>query len=54
MNDPTIYITVDRWESAEAWQAFLREWSEDYDALDRTCGELTVKEAEIGAFLKVV
>jgi heme-degrading monooxygenase HmoA len=52
--DPTIYITVDRWESAEAWQAFLREWSEDYDALDRTCEELTLDEAEIGAFLKVV
>ena len=48
-----VYITVDRWESAEAWQAFLREWSADYAALDRTCEELTAAEEEIGAFLRV-
>jgi heme-degrading monooxygenase HmoA len=48
--DPTVYVTVDRWESADAWAAFLREWSDDYAALDRTCEELTLAEEEIGAF----
>jgi heme-degrading monooxygenase HmoA len=44
------YLAVDRWESAEAWQKFLRAWSEDYAALDEMCHHLTVTEAEIGAF----
>jgi len=48
--DATTYITVDRWESAEAWQAFLCAWSEDYAALDERCGALTVTEAEIAVF----
>jgi hypothetical protein len=36
------------------WQFHTKQSSDDYEALDRTCGELTAKEAEIGAFLKVV
>jgi heme-degrading monooxygenase HmoA len=51
--DPAIYITVDRWESADAWESFLRDWSADYTALDRTCEELTEAEEEIGAFLRM-
>jgi heme-degrading monooxygenase HmoA len=51
--EPAIYITVDRWKSAEAWQRFRHQWSEEYAALDRRCEGLTVAEAEIGAFLKV-
>ena len=47
---PNIYLTVDRWESAEAWAAFLRAWGEDYADLDRRCEELIVTEGEIGAF----
>jgi heme-degrading monooxygenase HmoA len=48
--DAATFITVDRWESTEAWQAFLRAWSEDYSALNEMCGELTVAEVELGAF----
>ena len=44
------FLTVDRWESAEAWEAFLRAWPEDYAALDEMCERLTATEAEIGAF----
>ena len=51
--DPAIYMTVDRWESAEAWQSFLRMWSADYAALDRRCDGLTAAETEIGAFREV-
>jgi len=50
-DDPTVYVTVDRWENVEAWEQFLRDWSDDYAALDRTCEELTIAEKEIGAFL---
>jgi len=30
--DAATYLTVDRWESAEAWQEFLQAWPEDYAA----------------------
>ena len=48
--DPTLYVTVDRWESAEAWAAFLESWSEAYAALDQQCESLTSAEVEVGAF----
>jgi heme-degrading monooxygenase HmoA len=47
---PNIFLTIDRWDSAEAWAAFLRAWGEDYAALDRRCKSLTVSEGEIGSF----
>ena len=50
ITDPTAYVTVDRWESAEAWEAFLRAWRDDYAALDRRCEPLTLAEAEVGTF----
>ena len=48
--DANTYLTIDRWESAEAWAGFLRQWQEDYAALDRQCESLTVAELEVGAF----
>ena len=48
--NPTVCLTLDRWESVEAWEQFLRDWSDDYAVLDRACEELTVAEEEIGAF----
>lgn len=48
--DPHTYFALDWWESAEAWAAFLRAWSEDYAALDRRCESLTASEMEIGEF----
>lgn len=47
---PNIYLTADRWESADAWTAFLRAWGDDYAELDRRCEMLTVSEGEIGDF----
>lgn len=47
---PNILLTVDRWDSAEAWAAFLRAWGEEYAALDHRCEKLTVAEGEIGTF----
>jgi heme-degrading monooxygenase HmoA len=52
-SDPAVFITADRWESAEAWQAFLKVWSADYAALDQSCEGLTAAESEIGAYREV-
>jgi heme-degrading monooxygenase HmoA len=48
--EPTTYLTVDRWESAEAWAALLRVWPEDYAAVDRQCESFTIAEVEVGTF----
>jgi heme-degrading monooxygenase HmoA len=45
-----IFVTIDRWDSEEAWAAFLRVWGEDYAALDHRCKRLFVSEGEIGSF----
>jgi heme-degrading monooxygenase HmoA len=47
---PDIFLTIDRWDSIEAWAAFLRAWGDEYTALDRRCERLTVAEEEIGTF----
>lgn len=48
--DPTTFLTLDRWASREAWEAFRARWSEEYGALDRECEDLTISELEIGSF----
>lgn len=48
--DADTYLTVDRWESADAWAVFAREWREAYADLDRRCEALTVAEVEVGAY----
>ena len=47
---PNIFLTIDRWDSVEAWAAFLRAWGDEYAALDRRCKSLIVSEGEIGNF----
>ena len=44
------YVTVDRWTSADAFDAFRDRWRADYEALDRQCDTLTRREALIGRF----
>jgi len=44
------YVTIDYWESVEAWEAFRTRESAAFDAIDTQCGELTLEEHEIGAF----
>ncbi|HEY3012680.1 MAG TPA: antibiotic biosynthesis monooxygenase family protein [Gemmatimonadales bacterium] len=50
---PNIYLTVDRWASAEAWAAFLRAWGDEYAELDQRCKILSVAEEEVGTFESV-
>ncbi|HEY2860463.1 MAG TPA: antibiotic biosynthesis monooxygenase family protein [Terracidiphilus sp.] len=47
---PGSYLTIDRWESEEAFRAFRREHDGDYEGLDRACDALTSKETRIGAY----
>jgi quinol monooxygenase YgiN len=47
---PDVFLTIDRWDSIEAWAAFLRAWGDEYAALDRRCDALSVAEEEIGTF----
>jgi heme-degrading monooxygenase HmoA len=44
------YLTVDRWRSAEAYEAFLATRRREYDALDRECEGLTESEELVGRF----
>jgi heme-degrading monooxygenase HmoA len=44
------YVTVDRWESREAYEVFKSSHASAYKMLDERCERLTEREAEIGAF----
>ena len=49
-SQPLRFITIDHWESKEAWEAFRATFTEEFEALDDTCGAWTTHEAEIGRF----
>jgi len=44
------YLTIDRWESREAWLAFRRAHGAEYERLDREFEGLTTREAPLGEF----
>jgi hypothetical protein len=44
------YLTIDRWTSVAAFEAFRDRWQAEYEALDRYCEELTEREALVGRF----
>jgi len=47
---PGAYLTIDRWESEEAFRAFRKDHDQEYEQLDRACDSLTGVETRIGAF----
>lgn len=47
---PGFYLTIDRWESEAAFRAFRKDHDPSYEALDRTCDDLTARETRIGAY----
>lgn len=47
---PRTYVTIDRWSSREAWEAFRAARAADWEALDERCQALTEHEEEIGRF----
>lgn len=44
------YLTIDRWDSREAWQAFKQEHGAEYERLDREFEGLTTHEAPLGEY----
>jgi heme-degrading monooxygenase HmoA len=50
-DDSREYLTLDRWASRDAYEAFRACWSSEYRRLDRPLEELTEEEeALLGAF----
>jgi heme-degrading monooxygenase HmoA len=48
--DPREYLTLDRWTSRAAYEAFRARWSDEYRWLDHRLEELTEEETLLGAF----
>jgi heme-degrading monooxygenase HmoA len=42
------YLTIDRWESKESYEAFMAQWQEEYKFLDVKCERLTEGESFLG------
>ena len=49
LSDPGRYLTVDRFTSRAAWDAFLTEQGQAYRALDAATCALTTDERELSA-----
>lgn len=47
---PGAYLTIDRWQSEEAFRSFRKERDADYEQLDRSSDALTSKETRVGAY----
>jgi heme-degrading monooxygenase HmoA len=48
------YVTIDRWESEAAYQAFRARFAAEYRELDERCQHLTTKELSLGHYAEVV
>lgn len=44
------YLTIDRWQSVEAYHGFKAQFSREYEELDEQCAGLTTQEISIGEF----
>jgi heme-degrading monooxygenase HmoA len=47
------YMTLDAWDSREAYENFQRDNREEYKALDASFESLTAKETHLGSFFSV-
>ena len=48
LSDSYRYVTLDRWTSAQHYEAFLSQWKTEYAALDARCEGLTHDEFLVG------
>jgi heme-degrading monooxygenase HmoA len=44
------FVTIDHWQSVEAWEAFRSSRAAEFEALDARCARLTKSESELGRF----
>ena len=47
-SDADAYLTIDRWRSRDAYEAFLRDARADYAVLDARGDALTLEETRLG------
>lgn len=47
---PARFITIDHWESAEAWERLRAERADMFEAIDTRCEAFTMNETEVGRF----
>ena len=47
-SQPRRFLTIDHWESKEAWETFRARFAVEFAALDDTCTAWTTREVEIG------
>ena len=50
IENPDRFVTIDHWESREAWQAFRESADAAFRELDERCSRYTLKERELGTF----
>jgi heme-degrading monooxygenase HmoA len=50
---PRHYMTLDRWTSADAFEAFKRAHASEYEALDARCEGWTESEVKLGTWTTV-
>ena len=43
-----VYVTMDEWDSREAYEEFRRKYAAEYTEIDLKCGALTTTEKLIG------
>jgi quinol monooxygenase YgiN len=48
--DANRYLTIDRWESEDAYETFRAVHQEEYQQLDERCAAVTINEQQIGQF----
>jgi heme-degrading monooxygenase HmoA len=49
--DASRYVTIDAWQSVEAYRAFRVRFAREYEDLDRACAALTSSESSLGEFV---
>ena len=47
---PRVYLTMDEWESREAYEEFRKVHAAEYSELDRKCEGMTVGEKHFGEY----
>ena len=47
---PERFVTIDRWQSADAHDSFRSAFSREYAELDARCAHFTAQELSLGAF----
>ena len=47
---PTRFVTIDRWNDLESYEAFRVEYAKEYEQIDVIMESLTVSEKRLGVF----